>query len=101
MLITASILGLAMSSVFADDANFTFLPSGATPKIGGYAPKQLKLTSTKPAGLTKEPTVATPLYGVIELGGAKTIVIVDGVKLYVDSNGNGDLTDDAAPEWTQ
>ena len=92
------------------------LPAGAdqvigvdleTSPVGGVAatvPQKLKLTAEKPKSITKEPEYHyTPVYGVIALGDAKSneiVVVLDtsptarGPRLYVDGNGNGDLTDD-------
>lgn len=51
--------------------------------------------------IKKEPTYAgKPLYGLVVIGlEAKTRVwcVIDGEKLYVDKNRNGDLTDDGPP----
>ena len=78
------------------------------PKMGGYMPQRLDLKAEKPAGLTKAPELAAPLFGVLSLGAKESpmqvIVAVDEPegqpsRLYVDSNANGDLTDDPATEW--
>ena len=67
---------------------------------------KITLTATKPANVKAEPTYrGTPMYGVITGGTAsnnKTVVVLDTFpndtkpRLYVDVNGNGDLTDDTA-----
>ncbi len=44
------------------------LASGAMPRMGGYMPQQLRLKAEKPAGLTKAPELAAPLFGVLSLG---------------------------------
>lgn len=73
-----------------------------------YYPSMVALVDTKPTFIQKEPTYrGKPLYGAIRLGnGPKSIIYlaVDEVKgekgrLYVDRNGNGDLTDDGNGEW--
>src|SRR5205085_12606422 len=63
----------------------------------------------RPAGITKVPAgLSAPLYGPIKLGAAEhpsTIYLAvdepDGKasRIFVDSNGNGDLTDDPPAEW--
>ena len=73
----------------------------------GYMPAVLKAIDTKPPGVVKEPaSEGTPRYGVIRVGnGPKcdTPVVIDvlksGSRLYVDSNHNGDLSDDGTGEW--
>ncbi len=85
-------------------------PTGA-PQSLGYYPIPLALATTKPAGITKEPTyTGTPMYGKIHLGNgpnADTLFAVDmpapaqgDYKIYVDTNHNGDLTDDGTGAWS-
>jgi thiol-disulfide isomerase/thioredoxin len=74
------------------------------PKLGGYRPQQVKLAKNKPAGVKKAPEMAEPLYGQIKFGTKQFAVALDepkggDAKLYVDSNGDGDLTDDPATTW--
>lgn len=81
----------------------TLVPSGMTAKLGGYSPirAEMKAEGTfnkKPAG------IKAPMYGTIDLGGKSFGFILDEpadgpAKLYVDSNGNGDLTDDPVAKW--
>ena len=86
------------------------IPRGAIEKIGNPRALILTLSAVKPANVKKIPAdVKTPIYGVLTLGDpekpTKITVMLDesGVKprLFVDSNGDGDLTNDAAPTWTQ
>jgi thiol-disulfide isomerase/thioredoxin len=73
----------------------------------GYVPAAMKLSAAKPASVTKEPEYAgTPQYGVFRLGNgpkSDTLVVVDvldaGSRLYIDTNQNGDLSDDGTGEW--
>lgn len=92
------------------DVKLNVLPAGGATKMGGYYPLRLALSEEKPAGLGKLPgDLAAPLFGTLKLGPAdapKSFAVVldepDGKpsRLFVDANGNGDLTDDAAPDWT-
>jgi peroxiredoxin len=80
------------------------LPSGAMEKLGGYNPQQVKMAKGKPAALKAAPELAEPLYGQIRFGGKTHIIVLDepaggDAKLYVDANGNGDLTDDPETKW--
>lgn len=104
---------LAAASVlpaFADDTpvTLTLLSSGAMPKVGYYMPLRLQISADKPATLKKAPAdLAAPLYGVLTIAGPEGAVyhvIVDEpdgkpARLFVDTNGNGDLTDDPATKW--
>jgi thiol-disulfide isomerase/thioredoxin len=83
------------------------MPRGASALKGYYAPQRLSLSATKPASLKKTPAMRAALYGVIPAkgdGGKRFHVALDDPKggppiLYVDSNGNGDLSDDPPAEW--
>ncbi|MBC7834663.1 MAG: TlpA family protein disulfide reductase [Phycisphaerales bacterium] len=108
--------GIAASVAVAEPVKLAVLSKGAMSKMGGYRPQRLELSPEKPATIEKMPAgVTAPLFGVLTIGpkleGAAGerqrvyhIVVdepADGeAKLYVDSNGNGDLTDDAGAEWT-
>jgi len=75
----------------------------------GYAPR-IALETNKPAALRRAPSgLEAPLYGEFTLGSsehpATFTVLVDEpdgkpARLWVDRNGNGDLTDDPLIEWT-
>jgi serine/threonine-protein kinase len=91
-----------------DTVKLQFVASGARRKQGAYSPRPLALKAERPAGLAKAPELADPLFGVLTLGAqespVRVIVAVDEpngrpARLHVDSNANGDLTDDPAPEW--
>lgn len=99
-------LAFATALAFApSDVQMKFVPSGATEKTGGYMPIRSDFgddnkVRVPPAGLK------TPRYGVFEFGDKKVLYILDdqpdgNAKLYVDTNGDGDLTNDPAPEWAQ
>jgi len=73
-----------------------------------YMPEGTKLSAQKPEGITKEPQYnGTPKYATITLGNGTpnhfTIVSdeVEGKdgRIYLDLNGDGDLTNDATGEW--
>jgi hypothetical protein len=79
--------------------------------LAPQAPPAFKLISPLPTALekqrvlpTKEPSYAgSPRYGLLLIDGGKARVwfVVDGTKLYLDKNGNGDLTDDGPPLQTE
>lgn len=103
-LVAASLSSLA----FAQTAEFKLVPTGAMPRIGYYGPQRATFDATAPATITKAPAdLAAPQYGVFAIAGAEGRVfhfILDEpvgqpARLFVDSNGNGDLTDDPAAAW--
>ena len=112
--LTVSVLALGAAALpltaFADAATLKLLPSGAMARVGGYVPQRLTLAADRPAALKKAPETKAPLYGELKLGPADKptsfLILVDepegsDAKLYVDANGNGDLTDDPAAQWTK
>jgi thiol-disulfide isomerase/thioredoxin len=96
---------VAVSALAADGVSMKFVSSGVTAKVGGYRPMQAKMDETAdivkqgPEGLT------APKYGKLKIGDKSWAFILDEpedkpAKLYVDTNGDGDLTNDPAPKWT-
>lgn len=89
----------------AQEAGLKWIGSDASKDLGGYMPQRLKLSADKPAALKKAPAdLAAPLYGEIKFGTATHILVLDEPagrpsRLFVDSNANGDLTDDATTQW--
>src|SRR5262245_17996708 len=87
----------------------TLAPRDGMALIGYYQPQRLELSETKPETLEEmPPDVTAPRFGVLPIAGPQGAVYHVGVdepegkpyRLFVDANGNGDLTDDAAAEWT-
>ncbi|MBS0196027.1 MAG: TlpA family protein disulfide reductase [Planctomycetes bacterium] len=103
MIIVAACAGVAGD----DQTQLTAVSSGVAKKIGWYMPRQVQLGTEKPASLKKAPDDLTaPMYGTLPFANVEGGMLVvldepDGkpARLFIDSNGNGDLTDDAAPEW--
>jgi peroxiredoxin len=105
------LLGLFLaSSALADQTvHLKIKPSGVADIVGGSFYLSCKLSETKPAIIHKLPEGLSdhPLYGVLKFTGpgvTEIAVIVDSPagkpsRLFVDSNGNGDLTDDPATDW--
>jgi peroxiredoxin len=101
-------VALAFSTAQAQTVTLTAIEKGASAKIGGYRPQRAPMSGEKPATLKKTPEGLTAVeYGIIPIaveGRAFHIITgTDGdgeVRLFVDSNGNGDLTDDGSTDWT-
>ena len=110
---TASVLIVAAmafaSTGTAQEASLKWLPTDAQKQLSGYMPQRLKLSDAKPASLKKSPdNLDAPQYGEIKIGPRENpgtrIVLLDEPegkpsRLFVDANGNGDLTDDAPAVW--
>jgi peroxiredoxin len=109
LLVFTAIL-LAALSVGADEVNLKLMSSGAMPKLGGYIPQRLTLSSEKPAELKQAPAGLTaPLYGALKLGPANApttyfIVLDEPVdkpaRMFVDTTGTGEVSADSAADWT-
>ncbi len=105
------VLALLFLSVLASAQSVVKLelvPSGAASMTGYYYPLSIELSATRPASLKKlPPKLAAPRFGILPVaseGGRRFHVIVDepagaDAVLYVDADGDGDLTDDPAAEW--
>jgi thiol-disulfide isomerase/thioredoxin len=77
---------------------------------GTFAPVAIPLVPEKPAFITKEPKyVGKPMYGVFTIGNGpnnRTYFAIDEAKgfagkIYVDTNQDGDLTNDGPGDWQQ
>ncbi len=104
MVIAAAVIGMAAPESFAQSVTQTFLPSGVTRKVGGYRPirsvmnEEAEIVTAAPEGLEN------PRYGFFTFGDQKWAYILDertedDNKLYVDTNGDGDLTNDPEATW--
>jgi thiol-disulfide isomerase/thioredoxin len=101
----ATLAMIAVSGLMADGVSTKVVPGGVTAKLGGYSPiraeMDAKLDSVKkaPEGLT------APKYGSLKLDQKSWSLILDEpegkpARLYVDTNGDGDLTNDPETTWT-
>src|SRR5262245_6485670 len=110
-LLTASV-ALTLSAVAdAQDATLKWTASNVQSNLSGFNPQRLTLADAKPATLKKAPKdLHNPRYGEIRIGPKESptalIVILDESdaskpRLFIDSNNNGDLTDDAPAKWTE
>ena len=103
-------LPMTLQSSYAQQLAIIELDPQTNGGIPAPSPIKIKLSETKPTALTNEPKYRTkPRYGVIKIGTAKEnqiIVVLDfgpnfaEPRFFVDSNGNGDLTDDRRVEMT-
>ncbi len=108
-LVTVLPLALAASTASGTDVvSMTAVTTDATALLGGYRPVQVKLSTERPAGEMKLPEgLEGLLFGVMPLktasGQAVGVAIFEpesgDPKMFIDANGNGDYTDDAAPQW--
>ncbi len=107
-LVTGALLAGSNALAAPGVAELKLDPQGASKALAGGFQSPLALKGERPAAITKEPAYAgTPKYTSVKLGNdakAVTWVALDEPeggewKIYVDVNGNGDLTDDGNGAW--
>lgn len=103
--ILIAVIGCSEIDVQAQTLEEKFVASGITARVGGYRP--VRSAMDKEAGIVKvEPeTLEAPRYGLFEIGEQAWAYILDEPeegesKFYLDTNGDGDFTNDPKAEWT-
>lgn len=98
---------LALTLAAAQGGDLNLIPEGMTRRLGGYSPVRAEMNSAYEVGLfSKAPAgLKAPMYGTMKFGAKSFVFILDepeggAPSFYLDSNGNGDLTDDAPIAWT-
>jgi thiol-disulfide isomerase/thioredoxin len=96
-----------VAPVSAGDGDVTqkFLAEGVTARVGGYRPVRAEMD--KEASIAKtapDNNLEAPKYGVLEFGDKSFGFVLDEpaekpARLFVDSNGDGDFTNDPAAKW--
>ena len=103
--------GIAYAVADSPSAKLTVVSKGAMAKAGYYMPQRILLTADKPAGIKAEPSYTNkPLYGTLKFGVSEdnglNLALDEApdasiAKLFLDSNADGDLTNDVTAEWTR
>jgi thiol-disulfide isomerase/thioredoxin len=93
----------------AEDVRLDWVDQGFSGKLGFYRPRRVDLSPTKPARVTRMPeNVSNPLFGTVSFGSREAPVVVTvlldepdtgAARLWIDTDGNGDLTDDPPVQW--
>jgi thiol-disulfide isomerase/thioredoxin len=96
---------VAVSALAADGVSMKFVASGVTQKVGGYRPDRAVMDATAEVAKTAPEGLAAPKFGKIKIGEASWAFILDEPEgkpatLYVDTNGDGDLTNDPKTSWS-
>ncbi len=98
--------GKANATLTLDLRKFDFDGTKAANRM--YMPSSAKLSAERPKSITKEPTYnGEPKYAVVTIGSgtpSEFVLVSDEAegkepRLFVDLNGNGDLTDDNTGKW--
>jgi len=104
---------LAAGTAHAQEVvRLSLLPGGAASRLGWQVPQKVELSPLRPAALLRLPaSLKAPLFAVLPIAGGIPAgtrnyhVALDEppggrAALYVDADGDGDLTDDPPAEWT-
>src|SRR5262245_10248926 len=95
---------IALAGIGADDVSMKFVASGVMQKVGGYVPVRAEMNAA-PDIVKKAPeALEAPKYGQLKIGAKTWAFILDEpegkpARLYVDTNNDGDLTNDPATAW--
>lgn len=89
----------------SETVTMQFLEKGATAKTGGYRPMRVELSDNADAVKTPPAELKSPKYGVLKIGNSQWGVILDepsegDAKLFLDSNNDGDYTNDPKTTWS-
>lgn len=102
-MVTTLVMLLA-SAAMSENVGMKFMASGATAKAGGYRPIRAELNGTADSVKKAPEGLEAAKYGTLTIGNKSWAVIVEEpegkpAKLYVDTNGDGDLTNDPPATW--
>src|SRR5262245_30263627 len=94
----------ALLSADADNLSAKFVGSGATEKVGGYRPNRAERNGKADDVKAAPEGLLAPKYEPIKVGASKWLFVLDEPEdkpatLFVDTNGDGDLTNDPATTW--
>ncbi|HUP81437.1 MAG TPA: hypothetical protein VM260_23000, partial [Pirellula sp.] len=91
-------------NVQADDLQQKFLPSGVTKRVGGYRPIRAERDKDADIVKTAPHELESPKFGTIVVGDKSWAFVIDEpddkpATLFIDTNGDGDLTNDPKTKW--
>lgn len=94
----------AVAVTIPGDVTTEFVAEGVTARVGGYRPIRAEMTDEIEGVKAAPEGLSAPKYGNIQLGDKKWLFILDEpegkpAKLYIDTNGDGDLTNDPETAW--
>ena len=100
---------LFLAPAMADEVRLEWMPQGFFGKTRYYMPKGVKLLGEKPSQILKAPEgLVNPQYALLETGPKSQRLLLGLIldqrspkeaKMWVDANGDGDLTNDPAVNW--
>jgi thiol-disulfide isomerase/thioredoxin len=96
----------ATSCGWAEELKETFIARNVSTRIGGYSPLRAQMVEEVNLAIKLPPNVVEAKYGRIKLGEqswefALSEPIDEAAQLFVDSNGDNDLSNDPPADWTK
>lgn len=88
----------------AEDLKQDFIASGVTAKVGGYSPKRAPMDQEADIVKVAPEGLLAPKYGMLTIADQSWGFILDepeegDARLFLDSNGDGDFTNDPQTNW--
>lgn len=100
----ATIFGGWNVTVAADDLTQKFVDSGITRRVGGYRPIESKMEEAEEIVKKLPEGIQSPKFGKLKIEDTEWAYVLEEPeegepRLFVDSNRDGDLTNDPATQW--
>lgn len=102
--VVLAVLWLPEIQVQSQELKESFLARGVTAKVGGYRPVRSEMNEEADIVKVTPEDLESPKYGQFKVGDQSWAFILDereegDAKLYIDTNGDGDLTNDPEANW--
>jgi len=99
----ASLLGTSVPT-FGEELTEKLIPDGITRRLGGYRPLRAEMDLSADSIKKVPDSLVAPKFGKFQIGEKSWLFALDEpedapAKLYIDTNGDGDLTNDPESKW--
>ena len=99
----ASLLGTSVQT-FGEELIEKLIPDGITRRLGGYRPLRAEMDLSADSIKKVPDSLVAPKFGKFQIGEKSWLFALDEpedapAKLYIDTNGDGDLTNDPESKW--
>jgi len=99
----ASLLGTTVPT-FGEELTEKLIPDGITRRLGGYRPLRAEMDLSADSIKKAPDSLVAPKFGKFQIGEKSWLFALDEpedtpAKLYIDTNGDGDLTNDPESKW--
>jgi len=99
----ASLLGTSVPT-FGEELTEKLIPDGITRRLGGYRPLRAEMDLSADSIKKAPDSLVAPKFGKFQIGDKSWLFALDEpedapAKLYIDTNGDGDLTNDPESKW--